>query len=342
MATIDSYLDELLAPEPPPAARVAAGDAAGAAGLQPDAQVGPDPVDACGSGAAAGMRPDAQAQPDPMDAYSGGTAAPAPGTPADARTEGTDAALAHADENVPMVGDVAHAHRARGDVADASADAVHGGLHATSLDAQRSAAQDALHAELATIRGFDAAPRSVPPAPVRAPALPDLSAFMPPPGSAIAPVARTAVAAAAAGVGRTRTATGGHRWLRVRVDADSYAFELLRVQEVVRLAPIVAMRGASHAVLGVMNLRGRIVPVFDLGLWLDVGAVRADEHSRIVVIERNDELIGVLVTMVEDVVSLEREHVEPPLPGADPGPTLGVARVTAAPTVLLDADALFD
>jgi hypothetical protein len=42
------------------------------------------------------------------------------------------------------------------------------------------------------------------------------------------------------------------------------------------------------------------------------------------------------------VVSLEREHVEPPLHGTDPGPTLGVARVTDAPTVLLDADALFD
>jgi chemotaxis signal transduction protein len=178
------------------------------------------------------------------------------------------------------------------------------------------------------------------PMPMRAPAMPDLSAFMPPAASSIAPVARTAVAAADAM--RARTATGGNRWLRVCVGGDSYAFELLRVQEVVRVAPVVAMRGADHSVLGVMNLRGRIVPVFDLGLWLDVGAVRADERSRIVVIERNDELIGVLVTAVEDVVSLEREHVEPPLPGTDPGPTLGVARVTAAPTVLLDADALFD
>jgi chemotaxis signal transduction protein len=169
--------------------------------------------------------------------------------------------------------------------------------------------------------------------------MPDLSAFMPPAASPIAPVARMAIAAA---TGRTRTATGGDRWLRVCVGRDSYAVELLRVQEVVRLAPVVAMRGAGHAVLGVMNLRGRIVPVFDLGLWLDVGAVRADEASRIVVIERSDELIGLLVTAVEDVVSLESAHMEPPLTGTDPGPTLGVARVGGAPTVLLDANALFD
>lgn len=174
----------------------------------------------------------------------------------------------------------------------------------------------------------------------RAARVPDLSAFLPPATAPIAPIARSGPASNA--TTRTRTATGGNRWLRVCVGDDSYAFELLRVQEVVRLAPVVAMRGAGHAVLGVMNLRGRIVPVFDLGLWLDVGAVRADERARIVVIERNDELIGVLVTAVEDVVSLEREHVEPPLPGTDPGPTLGVARVSASPTVLLDSDALFE
>lgn len=174
------------------------------------------------------------------------------------------------------------------------------------------------------------------PAPEPAHAVPSLAALMP--STPIAPIPRVAPPAP----GRARTATGGNRWLRVCVGRDSYAFELLRVQEVVRVAPVVAMRGAAHAVLGVMNLRGRIVPVFDLGLWLDVGAVSADERARVVVVERDDELIGVLVTCVDDVVSLEREHVEPPLHGTDPGPTLGVARVTDAPTVLLDADALFD
>jgi len=131
------------------------------------------------------------------------------------------------------------------------------------------------------------------------------------------------------------------RWLRVMVGRDSYALELLRVQEVVRVVPIVPMRGARPAVLGVMNLRGRIVPVFDLGLWLDAGHVQADEHSRIVVVERDDELIGLLVSAVEDVVTLGRDRIEPPLQGSVPGVILGVARVGAAPTVLFDAYALY-
>ena len=138
-----------------------------------------------------------------------------------------------------------------------------------------------------------------------------------------------------------RAVTGTSRWLRVGIGRDHYAFELLRVQEVVRVAPIVAMRGATDAVLGVMNLRGRIVPVFDLGRWLGSADVIADEHSRIVVVERDDELIGVLVTVVEDVATLGRDQIEPPLVGNAPGAIIGIARVSRAPTVLLDANALF-
>lgn len=138
------------------------------------------------------------------------------------------------------------------------------------------------------------------------------------------------------------------RWLRLSIDGDHYAIELLRVQEVVRLAPVMAVRGAAPAVLGVMNLRGRIVPVFDFGRWLDAGAVRADEQSRIVVVERDDELLGLLVSRVDDVFTLDAAGVEPPY---DAGPRrrramdralLGIARPGRVPTVLLDAGALFE
>lgn len=135
--------------------------------------------------------------------------------------------------------------------------------------------------------------------------------------------------------------TDTHRWLRVAVGEDSYAIELLRVQEVGRTSPIVAMRGAAVSVLGVMNLRGRIVPVFDLGLWLGTGRVHPDERARIVVVERDNELIGALVSAVDDVVTLGPDRIEPPLMASPSRAIVGVARVVAKPTVLLDANALF-
>lgn len=177
------------------------------------------------------------------------------------------------------------------------------------------------------------------------PAPPPLPAFVPAFVSSVPPAAVAATAPAvepaAAPTPTVSPSATAHRWLRVTVGHDSYGLELLRVQEVVRLAPIVALRGAARAVLGVMNLRGRIVPVVDLGLWLAAGCVHGDERSRIVVVERDDEMIGVLVSAVEDVVTLGRERIEPPLASSDPGAIVGIARVGAAPTVLLDANALF-
>ena len=155
---------------------------------------------------------------------------------------------------------------------------------------------------------------------------------------AIAEKVATATAATTAPTGR---------WLRMTVDSDHYAVELLRVQEVTRMSPIVAVRGAAPAVLGAMNLRGRIVPVFDLGRWLGAGEVVPDERARIVVVERSDELIGLLVTAVDDVFPLVEGAVEE---FRVPGPQrrnidrafLGIARPGNMPTVLLDARALFD
>lgn len=135
----------------------------------------------------------------------------------------------------------------------------------------------------------------------------------------------------------------GQRWLRVSVGDDRYAVELLRVQEVVRLAPVIAVRGAVPSLLGVMNLRGRVVPVHDLGRWLRRTAVQTDERSRIVVLEHKDELVGLLVTAVTDVVTLDAPQIEPPTPGLRDRIGMGIARTPGAPpTVLLDARVVFD
>ena len=157
------------------------------------------------------------------------------------------------------------------------------------------------------------------------------------PVAAVAPVPPVAANHEPPPVATLPRVSAPQRWLRVAVGEDSYAFELLRV----RVAPMVAMRGADRAVLGVMNLRGRILPVFDLGLWLETAAVRTDERSRIVVVGRDDELIGVLVSGVDDVVVLGRDRIEPPLLGTRHGAILGIARVGAVPTVLLDSAPLF-
>ncbi len=141
----------------------------------------------------------------------------------------------------------------------------------------------------------------------------------------------------------THAAPLGQRWLRVAIGDDRYAVELLRVQEVVRLAPVIAVRGAVPSLLGVMNLRGRVVPVHDLGSWLRRQPVEPDERARIVVLEYQDELVGLMVSAVTDVVTLDAPQIEPPTPGLRDRIGMGIARTPGAPpTVLLDARVVFD
>ncbi|GAB3736029.1 hypothetical protein GCM10028862_20290 [Luteimonas pelagia] len=219
-----------------------------------------------------------------------------------------------------------------------------------------SLAVDAYLDELLAPAPATPSPAAAPPpaASVVALPLPAPAPVVPAPGPAPAHVAAVAAVPRAnpsppaeAAADAARPAPPG-RWLRLSIDRDHYAIELLRVQEVVRVAPVMAVRGAAPSVLGVMNLRGRIVPVFDFGRWLDVGAIAADEHSRIVVVERDDELVGLLVSRVDDVFTLAPEDAEPPY---DAGPRkrramdralLGIARPGRVPTVLLDANALFE
>ena len=184
------------------------------------------------------------------------------------------------------------------------------------------------------------------PEPIAAPVVVATPAPAPPRRAETAPVVARPRIDVATPPPRPASLSATRRWLRVAVGGDSYAVELLRVQEVGRTAPVVAMRGAAPCVLGAMNLRGRIVPVLDLGLWL--GTARSvdptaapDERARIVVVERDNELIGALVTAVDDVVTLGAEGIEPPLGGSQNHAIVGVARVGAKPTVLLDAMALF-
>lgn len=171
------------------------------------------------------------------------------------------------------------------------------------------------------------------PAPTVAPAAP----------RALAPLPATPyLLATAPDTGERRRATERKtRWLRLRCDQQHYALELLKVQEVVRPATLLPLRGAAPHMLGVMNLRGQVVPVIDLGLYLGRRAVEVDATTRIVVLEEHGEILGLRVTAVEDVANLTDQQIESPdnaRVGRMSNPLFrGVARLNECAVILLDA-----
>ena len=140
---------------------------------------------------------------------------------------------------------------------------------------------------------------------------------------------------------RRRATERKTRWLRLRCDQQHYALELLKVQEVVRPATLLPLRGAAPHMLGVMNLRGQVVPVIDLGLYLGRRAVDVDATTRIVVLEEHGEILGLRVTAVEDVANITDQQIESPdnaRVGRMSNPLFrGVARLNECAVILLDA-----
>lgn len=134
------------------------------------------------------------------------------------------------------------------------------------------------------------------------------------------------------------------RWLRLRCGEQTYALELLKVQEVVLPVPLLPLRGTASAMLGIMNLRGQVVPVIDLGVHLGSSPVDMDLQTRVVVLEENGETMGLRVSAVEDVTSLTDQQIEPPdnarLCRISNNLFRGVARLGHQPMILLDASHL--
>lgn len=183
-----------------------------------------------------------------------------------------------------------------------------------------------------------AVPASQPPA-VNAPMVRTVA---PAPPRAIAPLPAKPFLLAQPDTGERRRATERKtRWLRLRCDQQHYALELLKVQEVVRPATLLPLRGAAPHMLGVMNLRGQVVPVIDLGLYLGRRSIEVDAVTRIVVLEEHGETLGLRVTSVEDVANLTDQQIESPdnaRVGRIANPLFrGVARLNECAVILLDA-----
>lgn len=92
---------------------------------------------------------------------------------------------------------------------------------------------------------------------------------------------------------------------------EEYAIDVNRVREVVRVDRITRVPGAPAYVRGVINLRGRVVPVIDLRQRLGLNPAPA-ERPRIMVVEDGPALVGMLVDRASEVLRLQPGQMQPP------------------------------
>jgi len=90
------------------------------------------------------------------------------------------------------------------------------------------------------------------------------------------------------------------------------ALDAAGIQEVIRLGPLTPVRHSLPEVTGILNLRGKIVTILDLGMRLGFSPAVPDPASRIFIIEDRGEFIGLLVDRVDEVVEVERGQLQAP------------------------------
>lgn len=100
------------------------------------------------------------------------------------------------------------------------------------------------------------------------------------------------------------------QWVTFRLGDEKYGINVMQVQEVLRVAEIAPVPGATSYVLGIINLRGNVVTVIDTRNRFGLPSRETDDSSRIVIIETASHIIGILVDSVAEVVELRSSDIE--------------------------------
>ena len=100
------------------------------------------------------------------------------------------------------------------------------------------------------------------------------------------------------------------QWVTFRMDNETYGINVMQVQEVLRVTEIAPVPGAASHVLGIINLRGNVVTVIDTRKRFGLSQRDLDDATRIVIIEASDQVVGMLVDSVSEVVYLRVSEIE--------------------------------
>ena len=134
-------------------------------------------------------------------------------------------------------------------------------------------------------------------------------------------------------------ATNPRQLVVFTLGTEHYALGIQQVHEIIRYSEPRSVASRVDWVRGVISLRGRIVPVYDLAARLGVPSELTGQ-SKIVIVEAGSETAGVIVDAVEEVLTVEDEHIQE-APGADTTLIESIAKIGTRLVVLLKPTAIF-
>ncbi len=134
----------------------------------------------------------------------------------------------------------------------------------------------------------------------------------------------------------------GRTFVIFRLGSEEYGLDIGRVQSIVRFEQPTTVPRCPESIMGVINMRGRVIPVVDMTRRLGCGAFVPTAGSRIIVVEGAAGLLGLAVDAANEVVGIARDAIQP-TPEAAISPEVsemfeGVAERDGALVILVDLD----
>jgi purine-binding chemotaxis protein CheW len=100
------------------------------------------------------------------------------------------------------------------------------------------------------------------------------------------------------------------QWVTFQLEEETYGINVMQVREVLRYSEIAPVPGAPDYVLGIINLRGNVVTVIDTRSRFGLMQGEITDNTRIIVIESERQVIGILVDSVAEVVYLRSSEID--------------------------------
>jgi purine-binding chemotaxis protein CheW len=126
-----------------------------------------------------------------------------------------------------------------------------------------------------------------------------------------------------------------------KIGDEEFGVDILKVQEINRMLDVTQVPNAPPYVDGVINLRGKVIPIMDLRSRFGMARRERDKNSRIVVVELNGKIVGFVVDSVNEVLRIPKSVTEPPpslVAGINTEYITAVGKLDDRLLILLDLD----
>ena len=129
------------------------------------------------------------------------------------------------------------------------------------------------------------------------------------------------------------------------LEGEEYGVEVLKVREIIRMPSITHMPNTPHYIDGIINLRGKVIPIVSMRKKFGLMVTENSSHTRIMIMDISGELMGFIVDAVSEVIRISGSEIQPSpsvaAGGLDQDCIAGVINLSERLLVLLDLDRMF-